>query len=152
MSIVTDVMSQSAGMNLTMMPMVQDASQLKELYGDKLNSFMSVAGFQIFLPPRDYFTAKLISELCGQTEVIAHSQSRNIDRMTGEPNVNDSFSQHGRPLMSPDEVMGLGADEMLIRVENVPDVILAKRKPYYKDSRYRGLDPDPYHPKKKGWW
>ena len=151
MSIVTDIMALSAGMNLTMMIVIQDAAQLKELYGERLNSFLSVSGCQIFLPPRDLFSARLISDLCGQTEVIARSRSLHIDRMSGEPQVSDSASQHGRPLLSPDDVMAIGADEMLIRVETVPDVILAKRKNYWKDSRYRGLDSDPYHVK-KGWW
>ena len=147
MSIVTDVMALSAGMNLTMMPVVQDAAQLKQLYGEKLNSFLSVAGCQLYLPPRDTFTAKLISELCGQTEVIARSHSLSIDRYSGEPNFSDSANQHSRAVLLPDEAMALGADEMLIRVENLPDVIRAKRKPYYADGRYSGLSPDPYHEK-----
>lgn len=151
MSIVTDVMAMSAGMNLTLMPVVQDAAQIRKLYGDELNSFLSVAGCQIFLPPRDPFTAKLISDLCGQREVIGRSRSVSIDHATGEPHVSDSTNQHGRPLMTPDEVMALGPEDMLVRVEGVPDVIHAKRTPYYRDGRFRGLDPDPYHPK-KGWF
>jgi hypothetical protein len=44
--------------------------------------------------------------------------------------------------------MALGRDEMLIRVENFPDLIRAKRRPYYESPEYRGFwSPDPYHPK-----
>lgn len=150
MAIVENTMALSAGLNLTMLPVIQSADQLKAIYGDRMHSFLSCAGCQLFLPPRDPVTARLISELCGQTEVIAQSRSVSIDRSTGEPNVNDSVSQFGRNLMLPDEVAALGADDMLIKVENLPDVIHAKRRPYYANRDYAGLwSPDPYHEGKK---
>jgi len=150
MSVIENCMSLSAGMGLTMLPVVQDAGQLKDIYGERMQSFLSMAGYQLFLPPRDPFTAKLISDLAGQGEVIAHSRSVSIDHATGEPHVTDSVSQQPRQVLLPDEVMALGRHEMLIRMENVPDIIRAKRRPYYEDPHYRHLaSPDPYHTVRK---
>ena len=150
MAIIENTMALSAGLNLTMLPVLQDACQLKQLYGDRMHSFLSCAGCQLLLPPRDPVTARLISDLCGQTEVIAQSHSVTIDRISGEPQVNDSASQYARKLMLPDEVSALGRDDMLIKVESLPDVIHAKRKPYYAAREYDGQwSPDPYHDGKK---
>lgn len=145
MAVVTDVMSLSAGLNLVMMPVIQNTSQLK-IYGDQMDSFMSIAGCQIYLPPRDPSTAQMISGLSGQTEVIARSNSVSFDQM-GFAHISESASQHARAVLLPDEVVGLPPGDMLIKVENVPDIIHAVNKPYYRDSRFGGLDPDPYHAK-----
>jgi type IV secretion system protein VirD4 len=150
MAIVEQTMALQAGLNLTMIPVVQSADQLK-IYGDRMNSFLACAGCQIFLPPRDIFTARLISEICGQTEVIARSRSVSIDPRTGEPHVSDTASQQGRALLLPDDVMALGRNEMLIRMEGVPNVILAQHRPYFATREYNGLwAPDPYHGGKTG--
>jgi type IV secretion system protein VirD4 len=155
LSVIENTMALSAGMGLTMLPVVQDAGQLKDLYGERMESFLSIAGCQMFFAPRDMFTAKLISDLSGEGEVVARSRSVNIDPLTGEPRVTDSANQQARKVLLPDEVMALGRDEMLMRIENVPDMIRAKRRPYYESPEYRGMwAPDPYHidSKRKGWW
>jgi type IV secretion system protein VirD4 len=146
MSIIEDTMALSAGLNLTMLPIVQSADQLKGLYGERMNSFLSVAGFQIYLPPRDTFTASLISDLAGMTEFWANSHTVSIDQRTGEPHVSDSISPLGRKLMLPDEVMALGDSDVLLRVAGFPNIILGKNRPYFKDPAYRGMcGKDPYH-------
>jgi type IV secretion system protein VirD4 len=146
LSVIENSMALSAGMGLTMLPVVQSAGALKEIYGEQMQSFLSMAGCQMFFAPRDPFTANLISDLAGQTEVIAHSRSVSIDHRTGEPHVSDTVNQQPRKVLLPDEVMALGSHEMLIRMENVPDIIRAKRRPYYEDFHYRRYaSPDPYH-------
>jgi type IV secretion system protein VirD4 len=143
---IENSMALSAGMGLTMLPVLQDAGQLKDLYGERMQSFLSIAGCQMFFAPRDLFTAELISNLSGQKEVLAQSRSITNDRHTGEPQVTDSATQQPQKLLLPDQVMALGREDMLMRVENVPDMIRAKRRPYYADSHYRRLcAPDPYH-------
>jgi type IV secretion system protein VirD4 len=150
LSVIENSMALSAGMGLTMLPVVQSAGALKEIYGEQMQSFLSMAGCQLYFAPRDPFTANLISDLAGQTEVIAHSRSVSIDHKTGEPHVSDTVNQQARKVLLPDEVMALGRHEMLIRMENVPDIIRAKRRPYYEDYHYRRYaSPDPYHTVRK---
>jgi type IV secretion system protein VirD4 len=151
MAIVENTMALQAGLNLTMMPVVQSADQLKQIYGDRMHSFLACAGCQIFLPPREIFSARLISDLCGQTEVITRNRSVSLDPLSSEPRVTDGVSQQSRPLLLPDEVMALGRQQALIRMEGVPNVILAHLKPYYENREYNGLwAPDPYHAAKTG--
>ena len=139
-------MALSAGLNLTMLPIVQSADQLKGLYGERMNSFLSVAGFQIYLPPRDTFTASLISDLAGMAEFWENSHTVSIDQRTAEPHVSDSIKPFGRKLMLPDEVMALGDSDVLLRVAGFPNIILGKNRPYFKDPAYRGMcGIDPYH-------
>jgi type IV secretion system protein VirD4 len=150
MAIIENTMALSAGLNLLMLPVVQSADQLKALYGERINGFLSCAGCQIFLPPRDPVSAKLISDLCGRKEVIAQSRSIGTDPRTGNPVINDSASQQGVPVLSPDAVAGLGGGDMLIKVESLPDVILAKHRRYWENPEYAGkLSPDPFHAGKK---
>ena len=146
MAIIEDCAALCAGMGLTMIFVFQDACQIKDIYQDRMQSFMSVAGFQAFLAPRDSFTASLISDLSGVTEIIANSKSVSIDPRTGEPNVTVGGNPQARKLLLPDECMALGPGEALVRVENVADMIRAKRRRYYKSPEFKGLcGRDPYH-------
>jgi type IV secretion system protein VirD4 len=156
MAIIENTMALSAGLNLLMLPVVQSADQLRGLYGERMQGFLSCAGCQIFLPPRDPVSAKLVSDLSGRKEVIAQSRSIGTDPRTGNPVVNDSASQQGVPVLSPDAVAGLGGEDMLIKVESLPDIIHAKHRRYWENPEYVGmLSPDPYHAGKNragGFW
>jgi len=81
-----------AGYGLQLWPILQDMSQLKDLYGDRANTFIANAGVQQVFGVNDFETAKWLSQMIGQE--TSRFQT-------------DSFSNHltGRDLLTPDEIM-----------------------------------------------
>ena len=77
-------------------PIIQNIGQLKELYGQNWQTFMSNAGLKQFIGAGDLDTAKYVSELCGETTVETKTK-------TGKGEV--SISHARRALAAPDEVM-----------------------------------------------
>lgn len=149
---IENAMSLAAGYGLQLWPILQNLGQLRELYGDAWESFLSGAGVRQFFTPRDVFTAEYVSKLCGQTTVrnVSHSSHEiSQDQVeNGFTGVNVSASDTQRPLLFPDEVMKLHPQGQLLFVENVPNPIKAARAPYYEiaDPQTKALfDPDPYH-------
>ncbi|MBY0548449.1 MAG: type IV secretory system conjugative DNA transfer family protein [Candidatus Obscuribacterales bacterium] len=80
---------------------VQDFQQLKLVYKDEANLLISQPATKIFFKPNEYDTAKKVSEMVGVTieEASAKVTSSGQLRETREK----------EPLLSPDELMTLGA-------------------------------------------
>lgn len=55
------------GYGVQLWPFVQDLPQLKSVYPDRWESFLSSAGVAQFFAPNDKMTAEYISDRCGQT-------------------------------------------------------------------------------------
>lgn len=71
MSIINDVWSLVRGYGIQLMPVVQSALQLKILLKDEWENFAGQAGIVATIgPPGDLFTAKWMSERCGNTTVL----------------------------------------------------------------------------------
>src|SRR5208283_14859 len=62
-------------------------------------------GVQVFYAPNRWETAQWISRLTGESTVTMEMISESGKRGGWLSNVNRSFAQIGRPLMTPDEVM-----------------------------------------------
>src|SRR5271157_362635 len=126
---------------------LQDLSQLKGMFVNTWETFIQNCGVTMWFGARDQTTRDYCSKLSGTCEVLSCSRSITIDRCTGEPIVNDSATQYGRPLLLPHEVGELAPDEMIAFVEGVHGVIRAKRKTYlsefrgkYRENPYFGKD------------
>jgi len=129
---------------------LQDLSQLKGMFPNTWETMVQNSGILMFFGARDQSTREYVSNLAGTTEVLTRSRSVSIDRNTGEPNVNDSASQYGRPLLLPHEVGEIAPDEMILFVEGRLTV-RAKRKFYFLLNEFRGKYRDnPYVGKKSG--
>jgi type IV secretion system protein VirD4 len=153
---IENAMSLAAGYGLQLWPILQNLAQLRELYGDRWETFLSGAGVRQFFTPRDIFTAEYMSKLCGVTTVrnIGHSSSEISKGQVenGFTGVNFSASDTQRPLLFPDEVMKLPPYGQLLFVDKVANPIKAVRAPYFEiaDRRLKVLfDPDPYHASEK---
>ena len=83
---------------------LQDISQLRGMFPNTWETFIQNCGVTMWFGARDQSTREYVSKLSGTTEVLTRSRSVGIDRNTGEPNINDSASQYGRPLLLPHEV------------------------------------------------
>jgi type IV secretory pathway TraG/TraD family ATPase VirD4 len=107
------------------------------MFPDTWETFIQNCGVTMWFGARDQTTREYVSKLSGTCEVLSHSRSVTIDRLSGEPVVNDSATQFGRPLLLPHEVGEIAPDEMIAFVEGV-GTIRAKRKPYFRVGKFRG--------------
>ena len=130
---VERAMGLMAGYGLQLWPILQDMSQLKDLYGDRANTFIANAGVQQVFGVNDFETAKWLSQMIGQ-------ETTGFQTDSFKPGDNPSFSNNltGRDLLTPDEIMQMPPNVQLLRVQGQPSA-LAQKLRYYTDPEFKGL-------------
>ena len=130
---VERAMGLMAGYGLQLWPILQDMSQLRDLYGDRANTFIANAGVQQVFGVNDFETAKWLSQMIGQ-------ETSRFQTDSFKPGDGPSFSNHltGRDLLTPDEIMQMPPNVQLLRVQGQPSA-LAQKLRYYADPEFRGL-------------
>lgn len=130
---VERAMGLMAGYGLQLWPILQDMSQLRDLYGDRANTFIANAGVQQVFGVNDFETAKWLSQMIGQETTGFQTDSY-------KPGDNPSFSNNltGRDLLTPDEIMQMPSNVQLLRVQGQPSA-LAQKLRYYADPEFAGL-------------
>lgn len=130
---VERAMGLMAGYGLQLWPILQDMSQLKDLYGERAGTFISNAGVQQVFGVNDFETAKWLSQMIGQETTGFQTDSY-------KPGDNPSFSNNltGRDLLTPDEIMQMPPELQLLRVQGQPSA-LAQKLRYYADPEFKGL-------------
>ncbi|WP_298922387.1 type IV secretory system conjugative DNA transfer family protein [uncultured Roseobacter sp.] len=130
---VERAMGLMAGYGLQLWPILQDMSQLKDLYSDRANTFIANAGVQQVFGVNDFETAKWLSQMIGQ-------ETTGFQTDTYKPGDNPSFSNNltGRDLLTPDEIMQMPPNVQLLRVQGQPSA-LAQKLRYYADPEFKGL-------------
>lgn len=125
-----------AGYGLRMLCVIQSPSQLREVYGKdaaetlKTNHALSI----IFAPTAtEKETAQDISDWLGYETVKNQSESSGMGWFAKRKSKNVSDSR--RALMLPQEITGLGADNQLIIMEDMPPLI-AKKIRYYREPEF----------------
>lgn len=130
---VERAMGLMAGYGLQLWPILQDMSQLRDLYGQRASTFVANAGVQQVFGVNDYETAKWLSQTMGQETIGYRTESRKPGDM---PTTGTSVT--GRDLLTPDEIMQLPPDLQLLRVQGQPTAIARKLR-YYADPEFAGL-------------
>ena len=130
---VERAMGLMAGYGLQLWPILQDMSQLRDLYGERAGTFIANAGVQQVFGVNDFETAKWLSQMIGQETTGFQTDSY-------KPGDNPSFSNNltGRDLLTPDEIMQMPPDLQLLRVQGQPSA-LAQKLRYYADPEFKGL-------------
>jgi len=130
---VERAMGLMAGYGLQLWPILQDMSQLKDLYGERAGTFIANAGVQQVFGVNDFETAKWLSQMIGQ-------ETAGFQTDSFKPGDGPSFSNNltGRDLLTPDEIMQLPPDRQLLRVQGQATAIAAKLR-YYADPEFTGL-------------
>lgn len=130
---VERAMGLMAGYGLQLWPILQDMSQLKDLYGDRANTFIANAGVQQVFGVNDFETAKWLSQMIGQ-------ETAGFQTDSFKPGDGPSFSNNitGRDLLTPDEIMQLPPERQLLRVQGQATAIAQKLR-YYADPEFAGL-------------
>ncbi|PHR80844.1 type IV secretory system conjugative DNA transfer family protein, partial [Henriciella sp.] len=120
-----------AGFGMQLWGIVQDLSQLERIYGKGWETFVGNSGVLQYFGSRDKMTAEYFSALCGAktTKTIAGQIKQALWGGVEEPG---SYSETGRPLFMPDELMVMKSDRQLLLVEtNYP--IIGKRVAWFDD-------------------
>ncbi len=130
---VERAMGLMAGYGLQLWPILQDMSQLRDLYGDRANTFIANAGVQQVFGVNDFETAKWLSQMIGQ-------ETSRFQTDSFKPGDGPSFSNNltSRDLLTPDEIMQMPPNVQLLRVQGQPSA-LAQKLRYYADPEFRGL-------------
>lgn len=136
---VERAMGLMAGYGLQLWPILQDLTQLRDLYGPRAGTFFANAGVIQAFGVNDVETAKWLSETMGK-ETIGYST------LSYRPGDDATTSEHvaGRELLTPDEIMRLGPDLQLLRLQGLPPV-LARKLRYYADKEFQGFYPAQQH-------
>ncbi len=136
-----------AGFGIQIWGICQDLSQLKRIYGDGWETFISNAGMIQYFGSRDNLTAEYFSKLCGVTTVWDWSTalaravgvSRGKDTSHSETTTNtDTASAKQRKLAYPDELMRMDDAKQLVFIENM-NPILGTKRPWFKDDELKSL-------------
>ncbi len=130
---VERAMGLMAGYGLQLWPILQDMSQLKDLYGERAGTFIANAGVQQVFGVNDFETAKWLSQMIGQ-------ETAGFQTDSFKPGDGPSFSNNltGRDLLTPDEIMQLPPDRQLLRVQGQATAVAQKLR-YYADLEFAGL-------------
>lgn len=134
---VERAMGLMAGYGLQLWPILQDMSQLKDLYGARANSFMANAGVLQTFGVNDFETAKGLSQMIGRETTGYQTESHK----PGDP-PSTSYNVTARDLLTPDEIMQIPPHVQLLRVQGKP-VMLARKLRYFADREFDGRYPSP---------
>lgn len=127
-----------AGYGLRMMPIIQSASQLTDVYGKEAAlTFTTNHAVNIVFPPKasDLQATKDISEWLGYTTVKGRSESRS-KTLFAKRHRSENISDQRRALLLPQEVAALGQETAIIILENTPP-IKAKKAVYFSDPAFK---------------
>jgi type IV secretion system protein VirD4 len=127
LAVIENTLGLAAGMGVQLFPVLQDLTQLMELYPKRWESFLGCAGVQMFFAPRENTTAKYVSELCGDMTVKVPSESKGttskvgvfVDEQTGL-NEGTSFSQASRRAKLPQDIRRMSDKEFIMFWDGLP--------------------------------
>ena len=137
---------------------LQNLPQLKALYGQKWESFLSSAGVIQFFTPNDLETAQYLEKRCGvikekrTSESFSNSTSTSSgSTATGPSSSSSTSSSHSKniseaevPFLPVHRAFELDQQEEILVCPNVSKGIIAARYPYWRLD-FPIFMPDPYH-------
>lgn len=159
-----------AGMGIRPFAIFQDFAQMNKLAPDGDNFISSSAGCQIYFGLRNPVAAKRVSELIG-IETLTYDERVSQGRseigflrtlrqvFTGQDPFEAVYEldqsqqekaaqeKQERALRTPDELVYMPANRMVVVADGLPGAIYAERRPYWEQPWMAGrFMPNPYHP------
>ncbi|MEP3198204.1 MAG: type IV secretory system conjugative DNA transfer family protein [Lentilitoribacter sp.] len=136
-----------AGYGLVCWGICQDLAQLKKIYGDSYESFISNAGVLQYYGSRDQLTSEYFSSLCGVTTVwnwstaLARAVGITRGKGTSRSDTNtstDTATGTQRKLAYADELMRLPKDRQLLLIDHL-NPIMATKEPWFENPDLKDL-------------
>lgn len=132
------------GYGMKLWIILQNLGQIKQLYpNEEWTNFTSNAAIQQFFGVEDLDTAQYLSDRLGQTTIEIEEESYNQGESSSEhggsrsESYNRSFKKMARALMTPDEIIKMPDDQILLFMSG--HTIKAKRLNYYSDPVFQHL-------------
>ncbi len=118
MDAVKEGMGYFAGYNVVPMLLCQDTSQLYDIYGEHGGTALLSSMVRIYYACNNEKTAQSVSTQCGNRTARSVSRSSSVTFRTARNDMGTiNKSQTKVPLITPEEIMQLPADEQIILVE-----------------------------------
>ncbi|MGB3543382.1 type IV secretory system conjugative DNA transfer family protein, partial [Rubrivirga sp.] len=143
MAPVRRAVSLMAGYGVQVWPFLQDLGQLKQTYPKDWETFVANTDVVQAFGTTDQFTAEYLSKMAGTRTVFSHgattgkSRSRGKSRSSGRSE-GASMSEHGRPLVMPDELRLMDERDQLLLVRGHRPIQCRKLR-FYEDAEFEGL-------------
>jgi hypothetical protein len=168
LEIIENAWAQVPGYGIQMMPVIQDLSQLKNLYGDRWESFAANAGVITSFAPNDPTTAEWLSKRMGQTTRMMRTVNTSYGYNAGSnrgttnnPNGGAGSSQGDSdgwnwsknmnetpikvPFMPPELLYGMKTGYMVVISAGLSNAAPSFAHAYYKiTTRDQRARPNPY--------
>jgi type IV secretion system protein VirD4 len=129
-------MAFAAGYGIKFFLVAQSLNQLDRYYGAN-NSFLDNSQVQVTYTARDERTAKRISDMHGQRTNVLTRQTRSKKRgALWFDSVSEAEHEHGRSLLTADEILTLPFDQALLLVGGMPPY-RGKKVMFYQDERFK---------------
>lgn len=127
-----------AGYNLRLLTVVQAMSQLDSVYGEKeARTFATNHGLQILYAPREQRDAEEYSAMLGHFTETSTARGRSHSYSShSASSVSRTESDQRRSLLLPQEFKDLGAERIVLILENCKPV-LARKLRYHRDRTLR---------------
>lgn len=148
LSMVEQAFGLMAGFGIQLWGIVQDASQLKTIYGEGWETFIGNSGMIQYFGSRDRMTAEYFQALCGVTTVwnLSSAISRAFGTSSGKGGMSSNSSTTTtettaaaqRQLAYADELMRMHKGKELILIENLNPIIGHKVK-WFEDEELKTL-------------
>lgn len=139
--ILAEAVSYLPGYNVRVALVIHTPAQLREIYGaNAAETMLKSLAARIVFAAKDHTDAKEISDELGTTTMRVKSVSRPVRGLfdgRGGKSRSVSVSEQRRPLLLPQEVQTLSADDAIIFYEGLRP-IRAKKIRYFMDARFRG--------------
>ena len=138
---VERAMGLMAGYGLQLWPILQDMHQLKATYGERAGTFMSNAGVIQTFGVNDLATADMLSRTIGDTTIEYQTfGTSNPASIFSDGTRSESASGHvaARRLATPDEIMRMNSDDLLLLRQGQHPLVVAKIR-YYAEREFAGL-------------
>jgi type IV secretion system protein VirD4 len=129
LDVLAEALSLVAGYGIRACLVAQDLTQIYEAYG-RDEAITSNCDTSVAFTPNKMQTAQELSRLAGETSV------RHAQRTVSSNGASTSEPEVGRPLMTPDEVRRMRADEVLIFTRGQP-AIRARQLQYHKEPFFK---------------
>jgi type IV secretion system protein VirD4 len=138
--IVAEAISYLPGYNVRVVLVIQTPAQLREVYGmHNAEVMLKSLAARIVFAPKDFGDAREISDELGATTVRARTISKPfgmaMDRR-GARGKSQSISEQRRPLLLPQEVKELGAENAIVFYEGLRPIRCRKIR-YFSDRVFR---------------
>lgn len=137
-NILSSAVAYLSGYNLRLLTVIQAMSQLEAVYGiHEARTFATNHGLQILFAPREQRDAEEYSAMLGH--YTQRATSRGHSRSAGASGHSSHSSQESdqrRALLLAQEFKELGADRLVIIMENCKP-ILGEKLTYYRDRAFR---------------